>query len=505
MGDWNLLGSILEEVHFHSTLVGKIWLTMLFIFRMLVLGVAAEDVWDDEQSAFICNTQQPGCSNICYDDAFPISLIRYWVLQIIFVSSPSLVYMGHALYRLRAFEKERQRKKVQLRALLEEPEHDQEEHQRIEKELRRLEEQRKVHKAPLKGCLLRTYILHILTRSVLEVGFMTGQYILYGFQMHPLYKCSRFPCPNSVDCFVSRPTEKTIFMLFMHTIAAISLFLNILEISHLGIRKITKALYGGSSSESERELYHSKKNSVTQPCVTHSLLHESIPLSQPPNHFWLEKQVIGTGNTEYKTAWQPNHHNQTEGAPPPGKKNWSKRDRHHRVFQFSSHCPQDLDYGVQHLQHCKHQNHGQHPRSSFSKRGILSKSHQANLTNCSSCTLSPGEQPYSLWSPSRSSIDLTAHCKTSDNIKSECFDSAEKGSHPGSRKASFLSRLLFEKGQLSKASESSDSQHSSILDFQHWGEDDHASSSPPPGTGRRMSMASKEQQAPALVRYSLIV
>lgn len=89
MGDWNLLGSILEEVHTHSTIVGKIWLTILFIFRMLVLGAAAEDVWDDEQSAFTCNTQQPGCNNICYDDAFPISLIRFWVLQIIFVSSPS--------------------------------------------------------------------------------------------------------------------------------------------------------------------------------------------------------------------------------------------------------------------------------------------------------------------------------------------------------------------------------------------------------------------------------
>ncbi|KAM9002919.1 gap junction alpha-10 protein [Sarcophilus harrisii] len=290
MGDWNLLGSILEEVHFHSTLVGKIWLTILFIFRMLVLGVAAEDVWDDEQSAFTCNTRQPGCRNICYDGAFPISLIRYWVLQVIFVSSPSLVYMGHALYRLRAFEKEKQRKKVQLRAQLEEPELDQEEYQRIERELRSLEEQRKVHKAPLKGCLLRTYILHILIRSVLEVGFMIGQYILYGFQMHPLYKCNQFPCPNLVDCFVSRPREKTIFMLFMYSIAAISLFFNILEIFHLGIRKIMKALYGGSSRDTERELCHLNRNSVMQPCVTHSLLHENIALLQPVQPIWPEQQ-----------------------------------------------------------------------------------------------------------------------------------------------------------------------------------------------------------------------
>uniref|UniRef100_A0A8C2SQ31 Gap junction protein n=1 Tax=Coturnix japonica TaxID=93934 RepID=A0A8C2SQ31_COTJA len=270
MGDWNLLGSILEEVHIHSTIVGKIWLTILFIFRMLVLGVAAEDVWDDEQSEFICNTEQPGCSNICYDKAFPISLIRYWVLQIIFVSSPSLVYMAHALYRLRALEKERQKRKAHLRAQLEDLEPMPEEHRRVERELRKLEEQKKVNKAPLRGSLLRTYVLHILTRSVVEVGFMIGQYLLYGFHMSPLYKCTRPPCPNTVDCFVSRPTEKTIFMVFMHSIAAVSLFLNILEIAHLGLKKIHKTLYGRprqplGPADDEASPYNSKKNSVVPP------------------------------------------------------------------------------------------------------------------------------------------------------------------------------------------------------------------------------------------------
>uniref|UniRef100_A0A674HPU8 Gap junction protein n=1 Tax=Taeniopygia guttata TaxID=59729 RepID=A0A674HPU8_TAEGU len=270
MGDWNLLGSILEEVHIHSTIVGKIWLTILFIFRMLVLGVAAEDVWDDEQSEFICNTEQPGCNNICYDKAFPISLIRYWVLQIIFVSSPSLVYMGHALYRLRALEKERQNRKAHLRAQLEGLEPMLEEHKRVERELRKLEEQKKVNKAPLRGSLLRTYVLHILTRSVVEVGFMIGQYLLYGLHMSPLYKCTRPPCPNTVDCFVSRPTEKTIFMVFMNSIAAVSLFLNILEIAHLGIKKIRKSLCGQplwppGPSEEDPSAYNSKKSSVVPP------------------------------------------------------------------------------------------------------------------------------------------------------------------------------------------------------------------------------------------------
>ncbi|XP_068793906.1 gap junction alpha-10 protein [Struthio camelus] len=291
MGDWNLLGSILEEVHIHSTIVGKIWLTILFIFRMLVLGVAAEDVWDDEQSEFICNTEQPGCSNICYDKAFPISLIRYWVLQVIFVSSPSLVYMGHALYRLRALEKERQKKKAHLRAQLEDLEPMPEEHRRVERELRKLEEQKKVNKAPLRGSLLRTYVLHILTRSVVEVGFMIGQYLLYGFHMSPLYKCTRPPCPNTVDCFVSRPTEKTIFMVFMNSIAAVSLFLNVLEIAHLGIKRIKKTLYGRpprptAPAEEEASLYSAKQSSAAPPpCAASNAVPPrpaAAPLPPPP-------------------------------------------------------------------------------------------------------------------------------------------------------------------------------------------------------------------------------
>ncbi|XP_028251172.1 gap junction protein alpha 10 a [Parambassis ranga] len=281
MGDWNLLGSILEEVHIHSTIVGKIWLTILFIFRMLILGAAAEDVWDDEQSEFVCNTDQPGCKAVCYDRAFPISLIRFWVLQVIFVSAPSLVYMGHALYCIRSLEKERHRRRIQLKQEMDEAELALDDHKRMERELRRLDEQRRVKKAPLRGSLLRTYIIHILTRSVVEVCFILGQYVLYGVQLEPLYKCERLPCPNSVDCYISRPTEKTIFMVFMIAIAGVSLFLNILEISHLGVRKIKQTLYGERYMEDDSLIYKSKKKaSLPHLCVMSNVSPYNGPLTQ---------------------------------------------------------------------------------------------------------------------------------------------------------------------------------------------------------------------------------
>ncbi|XP_056151577.1 gap junction protein alpha 10 a [Lampris incognitus] len=327
MGDWNLLGSILEEVHIHSTIVGKIWLTILFIFRMLVLGVAAEDVWEDEQAEFICNTDQPGCKAVCYDRAFPISLIRFWVLQIIFVSAPSLVYMGHALYRIRTLEKERHRRRAQLREVLDETEAALEEHKRMERELKKLEEQRKVKKAPLRGSLLRTYIMHILTRSMVEMCFILGQYILYGVRIDPLFKCERLPCPNSVDCYVSRPTEKTIFMVFMIIIAGVSLFLNILEISHLGVKKIKQTLYGGKYLDEDSLTYKPKKKPTLQHlCVMRHLSPHNGPLTQTifkvipdaetkPPHLKANQEVPRDNSLALLGNYQPNCTNSQTRIP----------------------------------------------------------------------------------------------------------------------------------------------------------------------------------------------
>lgn len=479
MGDWNLLGGILEEVHSHSTIVGKIWLTILFIFRMLVLGVAAEDVWDDEQSAFACNTQQPGCKNICYDDAFPISLIRFWVLQIIFVSSPSLVYMGHALYRLRAFEKERQKKKSHLRVQMENPELELEEQQRIDRELKRLEEQKRIHKVPLKGCLLRTYVLHILTRSVMEVAFMIGQYILYGFQMHPLYRCTQPPCPNAVDCFVSRPTEKTIFMLFMHSIAAISLFLNVLEIFHLGIRKIMRALYEKSSNEGiEKESgipFHLKKYSVAQECIICSPLPKRISLLQANN----QQQVIRVHVPKSKTMWQSSQPMQLEVDPCCVKKEWVEKDQHSGQLHVHSPCPWDDGAQIQHPRQqtrlsCVRQNGNSHSWLGTETDPRYGPSYATGAWEQSQDRRTSGEPL----------TDLHSYCRDSDSSVRKSGIWRDR-SHPGSRKASFLSRLLSEKGQLHSDSGSSSSRNSSCLDLLH------RENSPlplPSATGYRTSM-----------------
>ncbi|XP_011358517.1 gap junction alpha-3 protein [Pteropus vampyrus] len=230
MGDWSFLGRLLENAQEHSTVIGKVWLTVLFIFRILVLGAAAEEVWGDEQSDFTCNTQQPGCENVCYDKAFPISHIRFWVLQIIFVSTPTLIYLGHVLHIVRTEQKRKERD-------AEQPNGDGDRGQRDRPPVR--DDRGKVR---IAGALLRTYVFNIIFKTLFEVGFIAGQYFLYGFQLNPLYRCDRWPCPNTVDCFISRPTEKTIFIIFMLAVACLSLFLNVLEIYHLGWKKLKQGM-----------------------------------------------------------------------------------------------------------------------------------------------------------------------------------------------------------------------------------------------------------------------
>lgn len=474
MGDWNLLGSILEEVHIHSTIVGKIWLTILFIFRMLVLGVAAEDVWDDEQSEFVCNTEQPGCKNVCYDQAFPISLIRYWVLQIIFVSSPSLVYMGHALYRLRTLEKERHKKKAFLKAELEGTD-DQEDHKRIEKELRKLDEQKKVRKAPLRGSLLRTYVFHILTRSVVEVGFIIGQCALYGIGLSPLYKCERLPCPNSVDCFMSRPTEKNIFMVFMLVIAGVSLFLNLLEIFHLGVKKIKQILYGYKYGDDD-SVYRSKKNSIVQQiCVlTNSSPQRLIQLTQVTSPVALDPHkdpIVDVQPHNMGPAGYQNPEGTDALQQHPAQTFWPSQGDIQRLQQL----------GAVERRHTLENRKPSFSSDESNGPQNAAKPHYAGPR--ATLVASHIEIPASLRNPQRKQSKVSVYKELSD-----MSDSPESDHYPTARKCSFMSRGLSE-ANLASPSDSGASQSGTDTEAQHLNQGESpVMTPPPPASGRRMSM-----------------
>uniref|UniRef100_A0A8C4DMB3 Gap junction protein n=1 Tax=Dicentrarchus labrax TaxID=13489 RepID=A0A8C4DMB3_DICLA len=211
MTEWTLLKRLLDAVHQHSTMIGRLWLTVMVIFRLLIVAVATEDVYTDEQEMFVCNTLQPGCSTVCYDAFAPISQPRFWVFHIISVSTPSLcfiIYTWHNLSKLPHNTTKRgdPNNMVSLRVLS------------------------------------KCYVFHVCLRAVLEVGFVLAQWKLFGFQVPVHFLCTSAPCSQPVDCYVSRPTEKTIFLIFMFCVGVFCILLNLLELNHLGWKKIRQAV-----------------------------------------------------------------------------------------------------------------------------------------------------------------------------------------------------------------------------------------------------------------------
>ncbi|MGH0145234.1 UNVERIFIED_CONTAM: hypothetical protein FKN15_004810 [Acipenser sinensis] len=278
---WGFLTQLLEEIHNHSTFVGKLWLTVLIVFRIVLTVVGGESLYYDEQSNFLCNTAQPGCENVCYDAFAPLSHVRFWVFQIILVATPSVMYLGYAVHKIARSKEGRGCDRKQRRKLfgagrkqhrgIEETEEDNEEEDPMFIEEPELESRSKGNSAGADAApekagrhdgrrrikedgLMKIYVMQLLARTSLEVGFLGGQYVLYGFKVSPAYVCERSPCPYKVDCFISRPTEKTVFLLIMYAVTLLCLVLNLWEMLHLGLGTIHDVLR--SKRQPPEEGYH---------------------------------------------------------------------------------------------------------------------------------------------------------------------------------------------------------------------------------------------------------
>ncbi|XP_023184930.1 gap junction gamma-1 protein-like isoform X2 [Xiphophorus maculatus] len=219
---WSFLTRLLDEISNHSTFVGKIWLT-------------------------------PGCENVCYDAFAPLSHVRFWIFQVIMITTPTIMYLGFAMHKIarmddteyRPIRNKKKRMPIVSRGAVrdyEEAEDNGEEDPMIAEEIEPDKPEKKEKETKhdgrrqiLRDGLMKVYVCQLLWRSAFEIAFLFGQYFLYGFEVIPSYICTRSPCPHTVDCFVSRPTEKTIFLLVMYVVSFLCLFLTVLEILHLGV------------------------------------------------------------------------------------------------------------------------------------------------------------------------------------------------------------------------------------------------------------------------------
>ncbi|XP_052012093.1 gap junction delta-4 protein [Apodemus sylvaticus] len=189
----NLLGFLIITLNCNMTLVGMIWLIVAVLLRMLVLVLAGSPIYEDEQERFICNTLQPGCANVCYDLFSPVSPLRFWLVQSLALLLPSVVFGTYTLHR---------GAKLAARGAC----------------------------RPQVPDLSAAYLVHLLLRMLLEAGLASLHYFLFGFSVPARVSCSQVPCSGAVDCYVSRPTEKSLLMLFFWAVSALSFLLSLADL-----------------------------------------------------------------------------------------------------------------------------------------------------------------------------------------------------------------------------------------------------------------------------------
>nr|AAQ90187.1 connexin47 [Halocynthia pyriformis] len=388
---WHILHGLLEQVRVQSTFPGKLWIIVMFIFRIVVVARIGDNVYHDEQANFVCNVLTPGCENVCFNRFSPISQLRYWSLMILVVSTPAILfflYATHIIYHagIKYPSEEDEEKKeimttrsdqsyihppslkrrrdegflpngttgplfevkkignsdgkyktakfgnnrrsddirrrrhvirhdgdVKRKLSTDNNESNEEVYidyrnkvpifvdphgQRVEfmKEVHRNRAEddamaeRKFRKRMLEHPeLYRAYWWHVFLRTLCEVGFLVGQYYLYGWSVHELYECNYWPCPKTVDCFVSRPQEKTCLLWLMYVLGIIACLLSVAEFWTLGITRLKYAFLCCSHDESREErrrrlallethsTHHDKENDPLHPrLITGAMSFDSL-------------------------------------------------------------------------------------------------------------------------------------------------------------------------------------------------------------------------------------
>ncbi|KAE8292624.1 Gap junction delta-2 protein Connexin-36 [Larimichthys crocea] len=198
MGEWTILERLLEAaVQQHSTMIGRILLTVVVIFRILIVAIVGETVYNDEQS-------------------------MYWVFQIIMVCCPSLCFITYSVHQS-AKQRERRYSTVYLS---------------LDKDQDLKHDSKKIKNTIVNGVLQNT-----------ENSNKEAEPDCRMSRTSPAQPCElpsqkldgRRAFPGSIS---SRPTEKTVFLVFMFAVSGICVVLNLAELNHLGWRKIKTAVRG---------------------------------------------------------------------------------------------------------------------------------------------------------------------------------------------------------------------------------------------------------------------
>jgi len=303
---WGTLEKMATKALAYSTPLGMAWFFILFIFRMFVVAVVGGAVYGDEAGNFKCDTSQPGCQNVCFNRFSPISHMRFWAFHMMFVVVPSLIFMTYAQFQVGQVDKA----EAQMNKLLEHGKEDESvytssDYTRLHKKTKKLGvEKKKVKQTVTKDGGVEevvwtpkirfVYILHLIAKLALECTFFYLSYLLQiqqskrtgiqGFWVPEKYECTHgeteenSACSQNplIPCWVSRPWEKTIFMLYMTIVTIISICLCLAEFFYVLTRTAKKGF------EKKGEVRYARKQLTTKSLIgdTHTIassVHDEKP------------------------------------------------------------------------------------------------------------------------------------------------------------------------------------------------------------------------------------
>ncbi|KAM8838417.1 gap junction delta-4 protein-like [Synchiropus picturatus] len=250
----------------HSvSFTGKAWWMLMLVVRLLVLLLAGSTLFSDEQERFICNTIQPGCSNVCFDVFAPVSVFRLWLFHLILLCLPHVMFASYVAHKILSY---RHCGAVYF--------HDQlRGGSPLALETGSSRELSLSKAAPEWGVprFFCAYLLVVVVRILLELVFGAGQFFLFGLSLPKSFLCYEAPCTSGVECYISRRTEKTLMLYFMLGVTATSVLLSLLDLasslkSMLRWRKKTRRLMEEMSKGEQSSVFTTATTEDTDVLLT---------------------------------------------------------------------------------------------------------------------------------------------------------------------------------------------------------------------------------------------
>lgn len=301
MSAYGLMDAYAKKLFKYSTPISHAWWTVNFVFRMFVVGSLGGGIYGDEQGVFRCDTTQPGCNQMCFNRFSPMQHPRFWGFQILFCTLPSVIFIFITSNQEAQIKKMESLEKEFKTKVDGETDEEKQKNYYSSKEYQRLEKKKTkigiVKKKQTTDQLALTeviwtprirvwYIVHLLAKFVMEIIFIYLFYILQQQQSRASglaawyvpekYVCTyggdvaNYACSQNAEipCWVSRPWEKMVMMVYMLSVSVISALLVLVEVAWVTTRISVR------SNRRKRARKQEKKS------LLHNM-HPALPVEAP--------------------------------------------------------------------------------------------------------------------------------------------------------------------------------------------------------------------------------